>query len=89
MVIDFNDYKSSSVKSISVKANTNIKCTTRFMSGKLLMFAKLPLKSVIYPLVELLTFPEEHPIVSKIYEKFDIERIFYCLVLTDTDSKSI
>ena len=89
MVIDFNDYKSSSVKSISAKANTNIKCTTRFMSGKLLMFTKLSLKNVIYSLVELLTFPEEHPIVSKIYKKFDIERIFCCYVLTDTDSKSI
>ena len=72
MVIEFNEYKSSSVKSIAVKANTNINCTTGFMSGKLLMFAKLSLKSFIYSLVELLTFPEDHPIVSQIYEKYDI-----------------
>ena len=89
MVIEFNDYKSSSVKSISVKANTNIKCPTRFMSGKLLMFAKLSLKSFIYSLVELLTFPEENPILSKIYEKYDIERIFCYHVSIDTDSTSI
>ena len=89
MVIEFNDYKSSSVKSISVKANTNIKCTTRFMSGKLLMFAKLSLKSFIYSLVELLTFPEKNPIVSKIYEKYDIERVFCYHVSIDTDSTSI
>ena len=89
MVIEFNEYKSSSVKSIAVMANTSIKCTTRFMSGKLLMFAKLSLKSFIYSLVELLSFPEEHPIVSKIYEKYDIERIFCCHVLTDTDSTSL
>ena len=75
MLIEFNEYKSSSVKSIAVKANTSIKCTTRFMSEKLLMFAKLSLKSFIYSLVELLSFPEENLIVSKIYEKYEIEKI--------------
>ena len=89
MVIEFNEYQSSSVKSIAVKANNSIKCTTRFMSGKLLMFAKLSLKSFIYSLVELLSFPEEHPIVSKIYEKYDIEKKFCYHVLTDTDSTSL
>ena len=66
MVIEFNDYKSASVKSIAVKANSSVKCTTRFMSGKLLMFAKLSLKSFIYYLVKLLSFPEENPVVAKI-----------------------
>ena len=89
MLIEFNEYKSSSVKSIAVKANTSIKCTTRFMSGKLLMFAKLYLKSFIYSLVELLSFPEENLIVSKIYEKYGIENILCYHVLTDTDSTSI
>ena len=89
MVIEFNEYKSTLVKSISVKANTNIKSTRRFMSGKLLMFAKLSLKSFIYSLVELVTFPEEHPIICKIYEKYEIERIFCYHVLTVTDSTSL
>ena len=89
MVIEFNDHKSSSVKSISVKAKTNIKCTTRFMSGKLLMFAKLPLKSFIYSLVELLHFPKENQIVVSIYEKCEIEKNLCYHVLTDTDSTSI
>ena len=89
MLIEFNEYKSSSVKSIAVKGNTSIKCTTRFMSGKLLMFAKLSLKSFIYSLVELLSFPEENLIVSKIYEKYGIENILCYHVLTDTDSTSI
>ena len=35
MLIEFNEHKSSSVKSISVKSETNIRFT-RFMSGKLL-----------------------------------------------------
>ena len=89
MVIEFNDFKSSSVKSISVKNETNTKCTTRFMSGKLLMFAKISLKSFIYSIVELLYSPEENPIVATIYEKYDIEKIYCYHILTDTDSTSI
>ena len=89
MVIEFNDFESSSVKTIAVKSNTNIKCTTRFMSGKLLMFAELSLKCFIYSLVELLAFPEENPIVQQIYDKYQIERIYCYHVLTDTDSKSL
>ena len=89
MLIESNNYKSSSVKSISVKSETNIKCTTRFMSGKLLMLAKLSLKSFIYSLVELLYFSQENQIIAEIYEKYKIERIFCYHVLTDTDSTSI
>ena len=89
MVTEFNNYKSCSVKSISVKTKTNIKCTTRFMSGKLLMLAKLSLKSLIYSLVELLHFRGENPIVASIYEKHEIEKILCYQVLTDTASTSI
>ena len=59
------------------------------MSGKLLMFAKLSLKSFIYSLVELLHFPEENPVVASIYKKYQIEQILCYQVLTDTDSTSI
>ena len=45
------------------------------MSRKLLMFAKLSLKSFVYTLRELLHFPEENPIVASIYEKYNIEQI--------------
>ena len=89
MIIKFNEHKSSSVKSITVRSETVVKCTTRFMSGKLLMFAKLSLKSFIYSLVELLHFPEENPVVASIYEKYQIEQILCYQVLTDTDSTSI
>ena len=89
MIIEFNEHKSSSVKLIAVKSKTIVKCTTRFMSGKLLVFAKLSLKSFIYSLVELLHFPEENPVVASICEKYDIEQIFCYQVLTDTDSTSI
>ena len=52
MIIEFNNHKSSAVKLISVKNESVIKRTTRFMSGKLLMFAKLSLKIFIYTLLE-------------------------------------
>ena len=84
MIIEFNEHESSSVKS-----ETNIKCASRFMSGKLLMFAKLSLKSFIYALIELLHFPEENPIVASIYEKCDIKQIFCYQILTDTNSTSV
>ena len=59
------------------------------MSGKILMFAKLSLKTFIYLLVELLHFPEENPIVDSIYEKYDIKQIFCYQILTVTDNTSI
>ena len=59
------------------------------MSGKLLMFAKLPLKSFIHSLVELLHFPKENQIVVSIYEKCEIEKNLCYHVLTDTYSTSI
>ena len=47
MVIEFNDRESASIKSFAVKKRGQIKVTTKFMSSKLLMFAKLSLKSFI------------------------------------------
>ena len=89
MTIEFNDSQSSSINQIAVKTNTSIKCTTRFMSGKLLMFAKLSLKSFIYSLAELLAFPEENETVEKICRKYEIERIYCYHILTDTESTSL
>ena len=89
MMIEFNESESSSIKHIVVKSNTSIKCTTPFMSGQLLMFAKLPLKSFIYSLIELLAFPEENSIVQRIYQKYGIEKFCCYHILTDTDSTSL
>ena len=89
MLIEFNDLKSSSVKFLGVKNQTNIKCSSRFLSGQLLMFAKLSLKTFVYSLVELLHFPEENPIVADIYKKYKIYEIQCYQILTDTDSTSI
>ena len=71
MTIEFNDHEASCVKSIAVKQQHQVQATTRFMSGKLLMFAKLYLKSFIHSLVKTLSYPNE--IVQEIYKKYQIE----------------
>ena len=45
MVLEFNCHKLASIKSFTVKEQSSVKVATRFMSRKLLMFAKLPLFS--------------------------------------------
>ena len=83
ILIDFNCLDSASIQSFAVKKNNNVKLTTRFLSGKMLMFVKLSLMSFIYELVETFYFPDET--VKKIYEKYLIEKVYIYHVLADTD----
>ena len=87
MLIEFNNAEAASLKSIAVKKKSVVKTTTRFMSGKLLMFTKLSIRSFIYSLVEIFSFPNET--VQEIYKKYQIEKIFCYHTLTDTDSISL
>ena len=73
MMIDFNEAEAASIKSIAVKKKSVVKATTRFMSGKLLILAKLSLKSFICSLIETLSFPDK--LVLEIYKKYQIEKI--------------
>ena len=57
------------------------------MSGKLLMFAKLSLKSFIYDLIETFCFPQKE--IVDLYKKYLIEQAEILHVLTDTDSTAI
>ena len=57
MVVELNNHDSASIKSFAVKIRSNIMVTTRFLSGKMLMFTKLLLKRFIYDLVEKFCFP--------------------------------
>ena len=59
MVVEFNNRELASIKSFAVKKRSSIKVASRFMSWKLLMFAKLSLKSFIYDLTETFCFPDE------------------------------
>ena len=68
MLVELNTPEGSAVKHIAVKPQTNVKCTTRYLAGKMLMFAKLSLKSFIYQLAEVFTFPDD--IVWAIYDKY-------------------
>ena len=59
MVVQFNDTESASIRSFTVRKRNEIKMTTQFMSGKLLMFAKLSPKSFFYELSETVCFPSK------------------------------
>ena len=69
---------------IHCEKNYNVMLTTRFLSGKMLMLAKLSLMSFIYEFVENFYFPDET--VIEIYEKHLIEKVYVYHVLTDADS---
>ena len=56
VVVEFNDSECASIKSFAVKKLNKIKMTTRFMCGKLLMFAKHSLKSFIDDLSKIFWF---------------------------------
>lgn len=83
MIIEFTNCESASIKTFAVKKRNEVKVTSQFMSGKLLMFAKLPLKSFIYNLVERFCFLKEN--IKEIY-KYKMEEFEIFHVLTDTDS---
>ena len=51
------------------------------------MFAKISLKSFIYSLTEILSFPSS--IAKEIYKKYQIDRILCYHILTDPDSTSM
>ena len=87
MIIDFDCESSVSINLLIVNKNNTVKLTTRFFSGKMLMFAKLSLMSFIYDLVEAFYFPNEK--TKKIYKSCGIEKILPYHILTDTDSTSL
>ena len=87
MMIEFNDRESESIKSFAVKKRSEIKVITRFMSGKLLIFAKLSLKSFIYDLLETFCFPQKQ--VTDSNKKYLIEKVEIFHILTDTDSTAL
>ena len=86
-VVDFSDQDVASIKAIAVKKKDKVKITTRFMKGKILMFSKFSLKSFVYDIIDIFCFPDQ--IISDIYKKNDILKVFVYLILTDTDSCSL
>ena len=84
MIFQFNYQESALIKSFTVKQSNQVKLTTRFLSGKMLMFAKLSLRSFIYEMLETFSFPDKK--VQEIFQKYGIEKVHIYHVLTDTDS---
>ena len=77
----------NSIKSIIVKGDTNIDVSSRFIKGKMLMFAKLSLKSFVYDMIDVFCFPDNE--IQQIYDYYQIEKCFLYQNLTDTDSTSL
>ena len=86
-VIDFSHNDTASIKALGVKKRENVKITTHFIKGKMLMFSKVSLKAFVYDLIDIFCFPDEE--VEEIYAINNILRCFIYLILTDTDSCSI
>ena len=86
-MIDFEECNSSSIKSIIVKGSNNIKVSSRFIKGKMLMFAKLSIKSFVYDMIDVFCFPNDE--IKTIYRKYQIEKCLLYQNLTDTDSTSL
>ena len=84
MIVDFCDEEAASIKSFATKEKEKIQVTTKFLSGKMLMFAKLSLMSFIYEMLERFCFPNEK--AKEIYNKYLIEKVYMYHVLTNTDS---
>ena len=58
-IYEFNPNHSGTIKALAVQRNNTIKPSTRFFSGKMLIFAKILLKSFVYDLVETFMFPNK------------------------------
>ena len=86
-MIDFEESNCASIKSLVIKGSTSVKVSSRFIKGKMLMFAKLSIKSFVYDVIDVFCFPDET--IEEIYRKYEIEKCFLYQNLTDTDSTSL
>ena len=87
MILESNNHESASIKYSAAKKKHHIKATTRFLSGKMLMFAKLSLMSSIYEDLETFCFPNEN--VKATFNKYGIEKVKIYHILIYTDSTSL
>ena len=75
------------VIALSIKKNNNVKVTSRFIKGKMLMFPKLSIKSFVYDMIDVFCFPNAD--IQSIYDYHQIEKCFLYQNLTDTESTSL
>ena len=86
-LMDFDEEYSCSIKSIAIEKSSKIKLTTRFLNGTMLMFSIDSIKSFVYDLIDIFTFPNSE--IQKIYTKYKINHCYLDQNLTDTDSTSM
>ena len=86
-IMDFSDNDTESIKALAIKKNDKVKITTTFIKGKMLMFSKASIRSFVYDLIDIFSFPDDE--INEIYARNDIIRCFIYLILTDKDSCSI
>ena len=67
-MIDFDKNECNSIKSIIIKTDTNIDVSSRFIKGKMLMFAKLSLKSFVYDMIDVFCVPNNE--IQEIYDYY-------------------
>ena len=72
------------LRQLLVKKQTTVKVSTRFISSKLLINAKISLASFIYNCLDSFYFPNEE--TQKIYDEHKILKVLPYLLMTDTDS---
>ena len=58
-IINFENNECNSMKSLIIKGNTTIDVSSRFIKRKMLMFAKLSIKSFVYDMIDVFCFPNE------------------------------
>ena len=86
-MIEFDKNECNSIKSIVIKSNTAIKVSSHFIKCKMLMFAKLSLKSFVYAMIDVFSFLDKK--IPEIYNRYQIQKCFLYQNLTDTDSTSV
>ena len=86
-LIDFDEEYSSSIKSIAVQKDVKIDLTTRFLNGKMLIFSKVSIKSLVYDLIDVFMFPNAD--IKKIYDEYNVQKCYLYQNLKDTDNSSV
>ena len=86
-LIDFDNQHSASIKSIAIEKTAKINLTIRFLNGKMLMFSKVSVKSVVYDMIDVFMFPNAK--IQNIYDRYKINRCYLNQNLTDTGSTSL
>ena len=86
-VQDLEEDGINSVKSVAYKKQTMVRVSTRYISSKLLINAKISLASFIYDRIDTFCFRNKETFL--IYAQCKIIKVLSYLLMTDTDSGSL